>query len=124
MGNVVIQYKTLEVSRQGIFNVRCYGAKGDGQTDDLAAILSARDTVNAEGGGVLLFPRGTFVVSNTIELGASTTVLGLGASSVLQAKPGVGCFNMLRVRNRRRTRPGSRARRKPRQHESAGRPGQ
>ena len=86
-------------STQGIFNVHCYGAKGDGQTDDLGAILAARDAVNAAGGGVLFFPRGSFVVSNTIELGTSTTVLGLGAGSVLQAKPGVACFNMLLVRN-------------------------
>src|SRR5262245_41783654 len=86
-------------SRQGIFNVRCHGAKGDGQTDDLGAILAARDAVNAAGGGVLFFPQGTFVVSNTIELGARTTVLGLGAGSVLLAKPGVTCFNMLLMRN-------------------------
>jgi hypothetical protein len=39
------------------------------------------------------------VISDTIELGANTTVLGSGASSVLQAKPGVACFNMLLVRN-------------------------
>jgi parallel beta-helix repeat protein len=86
-------------STQGVFNVRCYGATGDGQTDDLGAILTARDAVNTAGGGVLFFPRGTFVVSNTIELGASTTVVGLGAGSVLQAKPGVACFNMLFMRN-------------------------
>jgi Pectate lyase superfamily protein len=86
-------------STQGIFNVGCYGAEGDGLTDDLGAILAARDAVNAAGGGVLFFPRGSFVVSDTIELGASTTVLGLGARSVLEAKPGVACFNMLFARN-------------------------
>jgi parallel beta-helix repeat protein len=86
-------------SSQGIFDVRCYGAEGDGQTDDLPAVLAARDAVNAAGGGVLFFSRGSFAISNTIELGAGTTVLGLGASSVLQAKPGVACFNMLLVRN-------------------------
>ncbi|MDJ0667762.1 MAG: right-handed parallel beta-helix repeat-containing protein [Desulfobacterales bacterium] len=86
-------------SAQGIFNVRCYGAKGDGQTDDLEAILAARDAVNAARGGVLFFPRGSFLVSNTIELGSGTTVLGLGAASVLKAKPGVASFNMMFVRN-------------------------
>lgn len=86
-------------SHEGTFNVRCYGAKGDGQSDDLSAILAARDDVNAAGGGILLFPRGSFQVSNTIEIGANTTVLGSGAGSVLLAKPGVACFNMLLVRN-------------------------
>jgi parallel beta-helix repeat protein len=86
-------------SARGIIDVRCHGAKGDGWTDDLGAILAARDAVNAVGGGALFFPRGCFVVSDTIELGAGTTVLGLGAGSVLRAKPGVACFNMLLVRN-------------------------
>ena len=97
--NVVIQYKTLDCSLHGIFDVKCYGAKGDGNTDDLDSILAARDAVNAAGGGILFFPPGRFVVSNAIELGARTTVAGSGASSVLEAKPGVDCFNMLLVRN-------------------------
>jgi parallel beta-helix repeat protein len=80
-------------------NAKWFGAKGDGQTDDLGAILAARDALNAAGGGVLFFPRGTFIVSNTIELGASTAVLGSGASSILQAKPDIACFNMLLVQN-------------------------
>jgi len=82
-----------------LHNVRNYGAKGDGQTDDLSAILAARDAVNAAGGGVLFFPRGTFVVSGVIELGAGTTALGAGAGSVLQAKAGAAAFNMLLFRN-------------------------
>ena len=86
-------------SSQGIVDVHCYGATGDGQTDDLAAILAARDAVNAEGGGVLFFPRGTFVISDTVELGPNTTARGVGATSVVLAKPGANAFSMLRVRN-------------------------
>lgn len=41
-------------------NVVDYGAKGDGATDDTAAIQSAIDA--AENGGVIEFPRGTYVV--------------------------------------------------------------
>ena len=100
--NVVIQYKTLELSAHGIFNVRCYGAKGDGGPGDFAAILAARNALNAAGGGVLFFPRGSYVVHDAIELGPNTTVLGSGAGSVLLAKPkdpGGPSFNMLFVRN-------------------------
>ncbi len=86
-------------STNGIFNVKCFGAKGDDPVDDFHAIIAARNAVNAAGGGVLFFPSGRFVVSDTIELGANTTVLGLGASSVLLAESGGACFNMLRVRN-------------------------
>ena len=95
---MIVQYKTLELSDQGIFNVRCYGAKGDGTAADFFKILAARDALNAAGGGVLFFPPGTYVVLNTIELGANTTVLGSGPRSVLLAKPkdpGGTAFNML-----------------------------
>jgi hypothetical protein len=96
--NIVVQYKTLDLAHQGIFNVRSYGAKGDGTAADFFAILAARDALNAAGGGVLFFPPGTYIVLNTIELGANTTVLGSGPGSVLLAKPrdpGGPAFNML-----------------------------
>lgn len=100
--NAVIQYKTLEPSGHGIFDVRSYGARGDGGPADFAAILAARRALNDAGGGVLFFPPGIYVVHDTIELGADTTALGSGTGSVLLArprKPGGPSFNMLFVRN-------------------------
>lgn len=41
----------------GSLNVRWFGAKGDGSTDDTATIQAAIDTANADGGGVVLVPR-------------------------------------------------------------------
>jgi hypothetical protein len=98
--NVVVQYKTTALSDQGIFNVRCYGAKGDGAPSDFGAILAARDALNAAGGGVLFFPPGTYLVYHPIELRANTTVLGSGPVTVLLAKPKEPkgpCFNMLMI---------------------------
>ena len=98
--NVIVQYKTMELSDQGIFNVRCYGAKGDGAPGDFGAVLAARDALNAAGGGVLFFPPGTYRVYHPIELGANTTVLGSGPGSVLLAKPKEpqgAAFNMLTI---------------------------
>ena len=98
--NLVVQYKTLDLSQQGIFNVRSYGAKGDGSQADFGAILAAREALNAAGGGVLFFPPGTYILYHTIELGANTTVLGAGPCSVLLAKPkdpGGPAFNMLSI---------------------------
>jgi len=48
-------------SPTGVFNdVRHYGAKGDGSTDDTSAIEAAQSAV---GGGVVYFPAGTYIVT-------------------------------------------------------------
>ncbi len=43
------------------FNVRTYGATGDGKTVDTPAINRAIEAVAAAGGGTLVFPAGTYV---------------------------------------------------------------
>jgi hypothetical protein len=49
--------------RGPVFNVARYGAKGDGRADDQAAIQNAIDAAEANGGGVVFFPPGTFRVN-------------------------------------------------------------
>ena len=39
-----------------VVNVKDFGAKGDGVTDDTAALVAARNHINANKGGVLYFP--------------------------------------------------------------------
>ncbi|MHC8294133.1 M10 family metallopeptidase C-terminal domain-containing protein [Pseudomonas sp. LB3P58] len=46
-----------------IFNVQNFGAKGDGITDDTAAIQRAIDAAAAAGGGQVYVPTGTYIVS-------------------------------------------------------------
>ena len=43
-------------------NVKAYGAKGDGTTDDTAAITAAENALTASG-GVVYFPAGTYIVA-------------------------------------------------------------
>jgi hypothetical protein len=40
-----------------------FGAKGDGGTNDTAAIQKAVDFVSTNGGGVVIFPGGTYIVT-------------------------------------------------------------
>ena len=57
------------------FNVRNYGAVGDGVTDDRAAIHAARDAAGV--GGTLYFPPGTYLV-NTVSPGSPGYKFGSG----------------------------------------------
>jgi hypothetical protein len=72
----------------GMFNVRFFGATGDGSTDDAAAINAAVEAANQAGGGCVFFPSGTYVVGSAIKMRSNIQYVGSGCSSVIQAKPG------------------------------------
>ena len=56
-----------------IHNIRSFGAKGDGQTLDTAAVQSAIDACSKENGGAVLVPAGDFLVG-TLELKSNVTL--------------------------------------------------
>lgn len=56
-----------------VYNVRDFGAKGDGVTLDTAAVQSAIDACNREQGGIVLIPAGDFL-SGTLELKSNVTL--------------------------------------------------
>jgi len=43
-----------------VYNIRDFGAKGDGKALDTAALQTAIDTCTRDGGGTVLVPAGTF----------------------------------------------------------------
>ncbi len=63
------------------YNIRTFGAKGDGTTVDTAALQAAIDACTRDGGGTVLVPAGTFVIGTT-ELKSNVT-LHLAASGKL-----------------------------------------
>ncbi|AHF15534.1 glycoside hydrolase family 28 protein [Niabella soli] len=65
----------------GIYNVKAFGAKGDGKTLDTKAIQTAIDTCNRNKGGTVFFPPGIFV-SGTLQLKSNVT-LYLSAQATL-----------------------------------------
>ncbi len=70
-------------SVSGIFNVRAFGAAGDGQTLDTAAINAAIESAASAGGGTVWFPAGTYL-SFSIRL-KSNIALHLGPGATLLA---------------------------------------
>jgi polygalacturonase len=68
-----------------IYNVRDFGAKGDGKTLDTKAIQSAIDKCFNEKGGTVLIPAGDFL-SGTLELKSNVT-LQIAASGKLLGSP-------------------------------------
>lgn len=58
------------------FNVRHYGALGNGAADDRAAIQAAIDAAGAAGGGQVYLPRGTYNVSSALTLPNSVSLVG------------------------------------------------
>ena len=55
------------------YNVKDYGAKGDGKTLDTIAIQAAIDACNKDNGGTVLIPGGDFVCG-TIQLKSNVTL--------------------------------------------------
>lgn len=62
------------------------GAKCDGTTDDITAINAAVDTLVTAGGGTLVFPEGTCIVSTPIKLRSNIVYQGQGWSSIVKQK--------------------------------------
>lgn len=73
------------------FNVKAFGATGDGATDDTAAIQSALSAVGSSGGSVLL-PDGTYMVSATLYIKANTRFYGSGKIKAFAAASWTGPY--------------------------------
>lgn len=79
----------------GVYNVKAYGAVGNGTTDDRAAINAAITAANAAGGGTVYMPPGTYLVTaathpNPSQTGlagivnrTSVSLVGAGQSSTI-----------------------------------------
>lgn len=84
-----------------VFDVRKYGAVGDGTTNDRAAIQATIDAAVAAGGGTVVFPEGTYkvqittatTVTSPVSSGQHCLVIA-GNNITLQGAPGavIDCY--------------------------------
>lgn len=102
---VVLTGDTVSVT-QFTFNVKNYGAVGDGSTNDAAAIDSAvAAVIAATTGGVLYFPAGSYIYNGTgVDLVSTVTTKGLrvvGDGPMASYLTFTGCSNTycLDIRN-------------------------
>jgi polygalacturonase len=76
-------------SAAGTFNIRDYGATGNGSSNDSAAIQKAVDAASAAGGGTVRVPSGTYKSANTIHL-KSNVIVQLDSGSTIAGASGTG----------------------------------
>ncbi len=71
-------------------NVRHYGAKGDGTTDDTTAIQSALNACSE--GDILYFPYGTYLISSALLIKCGKLTIDLGNSTIKHNKSSFNCM--------------------------------
>jgi hypothetical protein len=75
---------------QDVFNLRDYGAIGDGVADDGPALQAALDAIGNAGGGILFVPAGRYVIYTPVQkdfTGLASDVSILGVESLTPVPP-------------------------------------
>lgn len=83
VGGVATNLQTAVQGVSGFFyNVKAspYGAVGDGTTDDTASVQAAIDAADTAGGGVVLFPPGTYRYTSQLSVSYKVSLQGCGPS--------------------------------------------
>lgn len=57
-------------------NIKWFGARGDGLTDDTVSFVSSLSYIDSNDGGKLILPAGIYVITNTIRIPANTILEG------------------------------------------------
>ena len=87
-GEVSLGAKIRSVNAQIGLNVKTYGAKGDGITDDTVAIQNAIDYVASNSGGTVYLPTGVYRIEGILELDSNIRFVGDGISTVIDGVNG------------------------------------
>ena len=100
-------FAAVVAARAATWNVRDFGAAGDGAKKDTAAFQRALDACAVDGGGEVIVPRGEYLIGS-VQLGLRTT-LRLEEGSVLQGSGDLADYPLIDVRWEGRWQPGHRA---------------
>jgi len=89
------------------FNVRSFGATGDGATKDTVAFQKALDACAVAGGGDVVVPAGNYLIGS-VQMG-TRTILRLEKDSVITGSPDMADYPMMEIRWEGRWQQGHRA---------------
>jgi polygalacturonase len=89
------------------FNVRDFGAVGDGTNKDTVAFQKALDACASAGGGEVLVPAGKYLIGS-VQLG-KRTILRLALNSIIRGSADPEDYPMMKIRWEGRWEPGRRA---------------
>ena len=98
---------TFAAAPRSAFNVRDFGAVGDGTNKDTVAFQKALDACAVSGGGEVVVPAGKFLIGS-VQMGART-ILRLETNSVILGSSDTNDYPMLDIRWEGRWQPGRRA---------------
>ena len=98
---------TAAAAGDAVFNVRTYGAKGDGLCHDTAALQSTLDACATNGGGTVELPEGVYLTGSLV-LGPNTT-LQLDKSASIVGSPDIAEYPLVQIRWEGEFRDGHRA---------------
>ncbi len=75
----------IQQQATSVFSVKNFGATGNGTTDDTTAILAAMAACVTAGGGIVLFPEGTYVTSASLVINIDGMgLMGVGFDSIIK----------------------------------------
>ncbi len=109
MRKILVPLLALLTATAGLaasYNVRDFGAAGDGTTKDTLAFQKALDTCAVYGGGEVLVPAGKYSIGS-IQIG-NRTILRLEQDSILAGTPDIADYPLVDVRWEGRWQPGHR----------------
>jgi polygalacturonase len=89
------------------FNVRDFGAVGNGTNKDTVAFQKALDACAVSGGGEVLVPAGKYLIGS-VQIG-NRTILRLAKESIITGSPDATDYPMMDIRWEGRWQPGHRA---------------
>ncbi len=95
---VVYDWFASKDDRQsGFFNIRDFGAAGDGRTDDTNAFRSAMAVIASNNGGILTIPDGEYIISAPIALPSGITIRGTNGLHSMASTSDVARKNPTRI---------------------------